>query len=561
MFCLLANIAEPGAQARPALELQRATEQQEEAKGAATSSPSVDGSPAARPRGAKSLLCRYQPLQAREMPPRRIVKRPEEAARGASESRSRSPRAAELQKAAQTDAPRSPKRKAAQQPRSRNWCFAASPVTKDTLDALASLRREAQVKYMVVGFSVCQTAQMPFLSGYVEFGRQFREADVKQRPVPNSWRWTARRESATSAAARCKQGGQYVEHGLLSVERLKTRKKKARPAPAEHPLKVAAERIRRHRSWRAVLEDRELKTTVPRHLRWAREVFEASRSDSAAEKPDACAIGWQRAVLTFVLGTAAGADVHWFAYSTGERHAAEFATYLKDHVGAFSVSLNPSWRTSYRGESICVASASAAERFFNYPEVELLTRKSQTRGRASDSSGAPGNPPHVLVFAPHQPTRGRHNKIRWHVVNLDELPPGADVERVFPRARFPEVRAIWAKGDPLDDFLRPAAAAPGEGDAGPRADEASSDGSTPPSCPPATARPPQQQEESSSASAPAVFPGAQRRPADAIHHEPCWECLDEEEERCPVALAFQCTTSFAPATARARRWRRASSAR
>eukprot|EP00974_Lingulodinium_polyedra_P058897 5670170-Lingulodinium_polyedra.AAC.1 len=75
-----------------------------------------------------------------------------------------------------------------------------------------------------------------------------------------------------------------VRRGPLQAER------PARPAPAGLSLKATADRIRQHRSWRAVLEDREIKTTVLRHLRWARAVFEASRSDSAAEKPDACAI-------------------------------------------------------------------------------------------------------------------------------------------------------------------------------------------------------------------------------------------------------------------------------
>lgn len=417
---------------------------------------------------------------------------------------------------------------------SRNWCFAASPVSADTLAALASWSRGAPVKYIVFGHAVCPCTQMPFLSGYVEFARPFRAIDVSKRPVSNSWLWTVRRGDPMSAAARCKSSRLHFEHGVPSWQRMRTRKKSS-DAPAVRPFLAVADRIRQHCSWRSVLEDRELRTTVSRYRRWARDVFEASQSCTTEEQRQSCAHGWQRAVLTFLLGTAPDNTVHWFEDSAGEHDTAGLAKYLIDHVGAYSITQSSDTRTTaYRGEGICVATISDGRMFHEYWQVRRLKRECRARDRNSPRDSTPSRPPHVLVFAPHPPIQDCWRDVKWHVVNLTRVPLHADVEHIFPARRFRDVRKIWQNGDPFEDFLRQQELASDAGDASPQSIAARAETSATPSRAHAAAQLPEGHIDSPTAAGRAAFCGARPRSLGAIDSGPCWECLDEGDQPCPM---------------------------
>jgi hypothetical protein len=332
--------------------------------------------------------------------------------------------------------------------KSSHWCFTAFHFDDASEKALQDWIEVAPnlVRFIVVGHERCQTSGALHLQGYVQFKVQVRLSWLKKNPVRNTWHWTVKyaRSSPEQAEKYCTKDNQFWKRGTM-----------ARDGGEEERDKWAdaAVAIRQHNSWEDVLRDDGLARFISRSMTWAQAVF----SSRKARKPfalnlDKPGFSWQGKVARFVLGTKADdRTIVWIMDAVGNKGKSKLRKFLTHNCKAMWVPMDMKSAASlYDGQKIAVVDVPREHEFKNYQALEQMkdAEMIQTKYEVCYKTG--DQVPHILVFANVMPDMSSISQDRWHIIDLKDVTDDTSLQDLFPPAKFPQVKKVFKKGDPLD---------------------------------------------------------------------------------------------------------------
>lgn len=288
--------------------------------------------------------------------------------------------------------------------RARMWCFTDHSLVDPVFD-------QDTMHYLKYQVELCPKTDKLHLQGFVQFKEQLRMERVKAlfpKAHLEVCHGTAEENDAYCGKEETRAWPEQepVVYGTLKV-------RNAGNSGQRNDLINAMDTIAKKRKWSEVLLDRDMAVTTARHLKWAKEVFNASRPKPTLELT---LYEWQAKLVEELDGTPDTRKIIWYVDKDGANGKSTLARWLIANKEAIVLEgKKADCLYGYNGERIVVFDLSrSTEEYTPYDTIEKIKNgvffntKYESGMRVFDQ-------PHVVVFSNFWPDQEKMSSDRWDI--------------------------------------------------------------------------------------------------------------------------------------------------
>lgn len=285
------------------------------------------------------------------------------------------------------------------QARARNWCFTDFSLNDPSFDS-------ESMHYLKYQVELCPDTDRLHIQGYVQFKEQVRFNGAKAKISPTAHIEVARGTPQENAEYCGKEESRVmgpIEHGEIKMTNQGKRT----------DIRDALEAITTKRKWSDVILDPEIATAISSRMKWAKEVYQASRTKPIC---DITLWKWQAELEKELKGNPDSRKIIWYYDEYGNTGKSTMARWLVANTDTIvTEGKKADVLYGYQGERIVIFDLSrSTEEYTPYDTIEKLKNgvyfntKYESGMRVYDQ-------PHVVVFANFEPDRTKMSADRWDV--------------------------------------------------------------------------------------------------------------------------------------------------